>query len=219
MEGFTHRNLSGVLVLFTIDVPSSWCLPLHWYGSTEFIFQPVYVLLFFSCCSVFRVITLYPSPLLLFALLISSLCCTLSVSSLLSLSNSSVCVCIVWVYSGREFLRLLSIGWQRPTRIGCTLCVVREKGRGGGGGRTPAGWGQGRAEIECVGVVVLRWQGLKAGEEWVGLSVSDILSLWALTPALFLLLPRQLPFSSSSVPALPCAAVLPSPSLQQLLLP
>lgn len=46
----------------------------------------------------------------------------------------------------------------------------------GGGQRTPAGWGQGRAEIECVGVFVLRWQGLKPGEERVGLSVSGTLS-------------------------------------------
>lgn len=154
-----------------------WCLPIHGCGSVEVIFQSVYVLLFFSCCSVFRVITLYPSPSLLFALLISSLCCTRSASSLLSLSHSSVCVCIVWVCTnGREFLCWPPIGWQRPTRIGCTLCIVREKGRKEGGQRTPAGWGQGRAEIECVGVFVLRWQGLKPGEERVGLSVSGTLS-------------------------------------------
>ena len=70
-----------------------------------------------------------------------------------------------------------------------------------------------------MGVFVLRWQGLKAGEERVSLSVSGTLSVQALTPALFLLLPRQLPFSSSSVAVLPCAAVLPSSSLLQLSLP
>ena len=111
-----------------------WCLPLHGCGSVEVIYQSVYVLLFFSCCSVFRVITLHPSPSLLFALLISSLCCTRSVSSLLSLSHASVCVCIVWVCTnGRELLRWPPIGWQRPTRIGCTLCIVREKRRKEGG--------------------------------------------------------------------------------------
>lgn len=72
-----------------------------------------------------------PLPL---ALLISSLCCTRSVSSLLSLTHSSVCVCIVWVCTnGREFLRSAPIGRQRPARIGCTLCIVRENRQGGGG--------------------------------------------------------------------------------------
>lgn len=141
-EGFTYTNLSFfhssffflLLLLFTIGVCGSWCLPLHWCGSTEFIFQSVYVFLFFSCCSVFRATTLYPSPWLLFALLICSLCCARSVSSLLCLPHSSVCVCIVWVCTnGREFLRLLPIGWQRPMRIGCTQCIVREKGREEGG--------------------------------------------------------------------------------------
>lgn len=51
-----------------------------------------------------------------------------------SLSHSSVCVCIVWVCTnGREFLCLPPIGWQSPTRIGCELCIVREKGREEGG--------------------------------------------------------------------------------------
>lgn len=87
---------------------------------------------FFSCCSVFRVIVLYPSPWFLCALLISLLGCTRSISSLLS--HSSVCVCIVWVCAdGREFLHLPPIGWQRHARIGCALCIVQEKAKEEGG--------------------------------------------------------------------------------------
>lgn len=76
---------------------------------------------------------LYPSPGS-YSLYSSPLCCTHSVSSLLYFSHSSVCVCIVWVCSnGREFLLLPVIGWQRATRIGCALCIVRGKARKEGG--------------------------------------------------------------------------------------
>lgn len=92
-----HFCLKFFLFFSTIGLPSSWCIPLCWCCCAEFIFQPVNVL-FFSCCSVFRVITLYPSPWLLFALLISSLCCSHSVSSLLSLSLLCLCVYCVGVH-------------------------------------------------------------------------------------------------------------------------
>lgn len=53
---------------------------------------------------------------------------------LITLSHSSVCVCIVWVWTnGREFLRLPPIGWRTPARIGCTLCIVRGRGKEEGG--------------------------------------------------------------------------------------
>lgn len=86
--------------------------------------------MFFSCCSVFRLITLCPSPWLFLALLISSLLLLRSVSSLLSLSLSGtpLFVCVVWVCAnGREFVHQPPIGWRRPARIGCTLCRVSER--------------------------------------------------------------------------------------------
>lgn len=107
-------------------------------------------------------ITLYPSPWLLFALLISSLCCTRSVSSLLSLSHSSVCVCIVWVCTnGREFLCLPPIGWQRPTRIGCMLCIVREKGREEGG-KNSSGLGSGESGDRVRGCFCFEMAGFES---------------------------------------------------------
>lgn len=74
-------------------------------------------------------------------------------------------------------------------------------------GKNPSWLGSG--ERECVGVFVLRWHGLKKREERVSPSVTGMLSLWALTPAPFLLSSsRRLPPSSPPSPALPCAALL-----------
>lgn len=50
------------------------------------------------------------------------------------------------------------------------------EGEGGGGELQQAGV-RGKAEMECVGVFVLRWQGLKSGEERVSSTVSGVLSL------------------------------------------
>lgn len=82
-------------------------------------------------------------------------------------------------------------------------------------GKNPSRLGSG--ERECVGVFVLRWHGLKKREERVSPSVTGMLSLWALTPAPFLLsYSRRLPSSSPPSPALRCAALLLSCSLLQL---
>lgn len=86
---------------------------------------------------------------------------------LITLSHTLLCVGVHY-WAG---VPLLASDWLAE---GCALCIVREN-KGGRGG-TPAGWGQGRAEMECVGVFVLRWSGLKPAEERVSRSVGGTLS-------------------------------------------
>lgn len=122
-------------------------------GGAEFVFQPVYALALFLLLRLQS--SLYPSPgstpLLCF---------------LITLSHTLLCVG-VHCWAG---VPLLASDWLAE---GCALCIVREN-KGGRGG-TPAGWGQGRAEMECVGVFVLRWSGLKPAEERVSRSVGGTL--------------------------------------------
>lgn len=176
---FSLRLLFLTGVLLTQNVSFFWCTFLLPQTNIDVVVQGFFfsfsLLLFLSL----RVIVLCPSPspCLLFTLLISFLCCTCILLPHYSPSLLCLCVYCVGVHQWAG-VALPASDWPTGTYKDWLRAVYSERetkgGVGGGGKITPAGWGQGRAE--CVGVFVLRWQGLNAGEERVRLSVSGVRS-------------------------------------------
>lgn len=151
---------------------------------------------FFSCCSVFRAIVLYPSPGS-YWLYSSPLCFALILFPHYSyFSHSSVCVCIVWVCSNRrEFLRLPAIGWQRLTRIGCTLYSARKSKQGRRGEKNSSRLGSEESEAKVRGCFCFEMAGFESRR-----GTSQLLCQWH----------TELigPYSSTVSPPAKAAAVL-----------